>query len=90
MTIPVQVEFGNHVLNTQMHALPSVGDRVTCNFPTSGVPTLVLQVSRVHFHQPPGEFEGRACPEPFGIVVTTEDDPEFAAKNKAVLAALTK
>ncbi|MDQ7814216.1 MAG: hypothetical protein RDU25_00195 [Patescibacteria group bacterium] len=84
MSIPAQVEFGNHVVHAKFHALPRVGDRIDLAFPASGVPRLLLRVTGVNFHQP-CDFEGRDCPEPFAIVITTDDDPAFADKNAAVM-----
>jgi len=78
MTFPVRVENGNHVLHTQMHALPRKGDRVTCKFPSIPSKTpLVLQVTGVAFHQ--------SGDEPFAIVITTDDDPKFAKHNAAAV-----
>jgi hypothetical protein len=90
MSIPVQVQFCNHVLQTHMPALPRVGDRVSCSFPASGIPRLYLQVARVYFHQPHVDFEGKECPEPFSVVVTTEDDPDHATKNAAAFKKLVE
>jgi hypothetical protein len=89
MTFPVRIEHGNHVINTQMHALPREGDRVHCAFPASLPVMLYLRVAHVWFHQP-GEFEGRDCPEPFNIVITTEGDPKFKKENAAAMKKLVE
>jgi hypothetical protein len=44
-------------------------------------------VQRVYFHQPV-EFEGKECPEPFRIVITTGDDPDMAKQNEQVFKNL--
>ena len=75
MTFPVRIEMGNHVIHTQMHALPRVGDRINCAFPASGVPRMHLIVKTVRFHQT-ADFEGRESKEPFAIVVFTDGDPD--------------
>jgi len=87
MTFPVRIEHGNHVINTQMHALPREGDRLHCAFPASLPVKLFLRVDHVWFHQPV-DFEGRDCPEPFTIVVTTEEDPKFKKENTAAMKTL--
>ncbi len=82
MSIPVQIEFGNHVVHAKFYALPRVGDKIDVAFPASGIPRLLLRVTSVNFHQP-CEFEGRDCPEPFLMAITTDDDPKFAERNAA-------
>lgn len=88
MTIPVQVEFGSHVLLTKMPAVPRAGERITCVFPgmDEAAGQLVLTVLRVNYHQPLGvELHGRVCPEPFGVTLETDGDPEFSEKNSGLM-----
>lgn len=87
MTIPVKIEFGGHVLNAQMHALPRKGEHISCCFPASvGEERLFFVVKDVFHHQMGQKFEGRIDPEPFMHVVTVEDDPdpELQKINRAV------
>lgn len=88
MTIPVKIEFGNHVVHAQMPALPRSGDRIDTAFPASiGPDRLQLMVDKVYFHQLE-PFEGRECPHPFFVVVTTTDAPEGAQHNLEVFKKL--
>lgn len=75
MTISVRVELGNHTLMTQMPAVPSKGDTITCSFPASRIPRVVLRVTGVFFHQPTEDYDAKVCKDPFRVVVTTEADP---------------
>jgi hypothetical protein len=84
---PVRIENGGSVIHTLMHALPRKGDQIRCKFPAS-IPTkqlLFLRVTGVSFNQT-CEFEGRECPEPFAIVITTDDVPEFKKHNADAVA----
>lgn len=84
--IPVQIEFGGHALRAQLHALPRVGDHITCCFPASiGEGRLGLVVVGVYHHQMGQHFQGRDDPEPFMISITTDEDPAAAQTNAAVL-----
>lgn len=80
MSFPVKIEMGGHVIYGPMHALPRVGDKLTCAFPASGIPELNLQVTGVSFQQTQAH-EGREFTEPMPIVVTVDDDPEFKKSN---------
>ena len=85
-TIPVQIEFGNHVLRAQLHALPRVGDHISCCFPASiGEERLGLVVTGVYHHQVGQRFDGREDPEPFLISITTVDDPAQQKTNESVI-----
>jgi hypothetical protein len=83
MTFPVKIEHGNHAITAHLHALPRPGDRITCEFPSSGIAMVFLVVTGVNFHQP-STFEGKECPDPFWIAVTTDGDPDQRAHNEAV------
>lgn len=87
MTIRVQIEHATHAITAHLHAVPRVGDRIVCAFPSSGLPRLFLLVSGVSHYQQ-ADFEGKECTEPFGIAVTTEGDPEHEERNQAAIAAL--
>jgi hypothetical protein len=86
MTIPVQIQFGNHVLNAQLHALPRVGDGIICCFPASiSDEKLGLIVTGVGHLQIGHVFDGRKDPEPFFISITTDLDPALQQNNEAVM-----
>lgn len=87
MTIPVQIEFGNHAITASLHALPRVGDKIFCAFPSSGVPKMFLVVTGVH-HRQSVDFDGKECPEPFWITLTTDGDPAQQELNDAAIASL--
>ena len=87
MTIPVQIEHGNHAISTHLNALPRPGDHIECAFPSAGIPKLFLVVKEVWFHQT-ADFEGKECKEPFRIVVTTDGDPDQREHNEAVFKKL--
>lgn len=89
MTIPVQIEHGNHAITAHLHAVPRVGDTLTCAFPSSGVPKVILLVKCVSHHQV-GDFDGKECREPFHISVTTDDHPDHVEQNRAALARAMK
>ena len=89
MTFPVQIEHHSHAIVAHLHALPRPGDRITCSFPTAGIPTLFLVVKLVYFHQPAAsEIDGKECREPFRIAVTTEGDPDHREHNESVFQRL--
>jgi hypothetical protein len=90
MPFPVRIQHGNHVLNTQMHALPRKDDLLRCSFPSAGIPTLLLQVAQVSFHQPRVGFEGRECPEPFDIVIEVDEDPDAHAENADAMKRIAR
>jgi hypothetical protein len=86
-TFPVQIELGNHVIGASVYALPRPGDNIECAFPGSGIPKMLLVVTGVYFHQTV-EFEGKQCPEPFRIVVTTDGHPDHREHNDEIFKKL--
>jgi hypothetical protein len=87
MTFPVQIEYGTKDITAHLHALPRPGDRIHCAFPSAGISRVFLVVKYVSFRQL-GDFVGKVCREPFGIVVWAVDDPDHLEHNKAAFPKL--
>jgi hypothetical protein len=74
---------GNHSTEVRVHAVPRVGDRISCAFASSGIPTVHLVVTRVlHREQQPDE--------PLAVIVTTDGDPEMQEHNDRIFEKLTR
>ncbi len=89
VTIPVLIEYGNHTTAAYLHALPRVGEKMSCAFPASGIPRLFLVVTGIA-HRQVREFDGDECRDPFAIFVLTDDDPMHAAENRTVFEKLIR
>jgi hypothetical protein len=88
-TIPATVRYFQHERDVWMFALPHVGDRVMCFFPTTlgEARPLFLVVESIFHSQLRAQYEDPLKPEALCITVSTHLDPDQQQANEMTLSA---